>query len=53
MSTKLTPPVSERDHIIGQPDVIIELVEYGNYQCPYCGRAHPIVKEIIKNFGRN
>jgi len=42
----LTPSVSEKDHIQGNPDAPIELLEYGDYQCPHCGRAYPIVKKI-------
>src|ERR1044072_9953630 len=44
-------PVSDRDHILGSPDATIELVEYGDYQCPYCGAAYPIVKRIQEELG--
>lgn len=49
----LKPAVSEKDHIQGNKSAAIELVEYGDYQCPHCGRAYPIVKEIQKAFGTN
>jgi protein-disulfide isomerase len=42
----LTPPLSARDHIQGSPDAGIVLLEYGDYECPYCGAAYPIVKEL-------
>jgi protein-disulfide isomerase len=42
----LTPAVSDRDHIQGLPDAVIVLVEYGDYECPYCGAAYPVVKEL-------
>lgn len=47
----LRPQVSARDHRSGNPDAPIELVEYGDYQCPYCGMAYPIVKRIQESFG--
>jgi len=47
----LKPPVSEKDHIHGSPNAHIELVEYGDFQCPYCGAAYPIVKHIQHELG--
>ena len=44
-------PVGERDHIEGSPDAKVTLLEYGDYQCPYCGEAYPILKQIQKRFG--
>lgn len=48
---RLTPPVSGLDHISGDPAAPVTLVEYGDYECPFCGRAHPIVKRIQERFG--
>jgi protein-disulfide isomerase len=45
MST-LRIPVSQYDHFMGPMDAPITLVEYGDYQCPYCVLAHPKIKEL-------
>src|SRR5437868_1452438 len=48
----LTEPVTEdRDHIQGAATAPVTLVEYGDYECPYCGAAYPIVKEIQARMG--
>ena len=47
----LTLPVSARDHAEGAADAPITLVEYGDYQCPYCGAAYPVVKRLQKTLG--
>ena len=49
----LTPPVSESDHSAGADDAPVTLVEYGDYECPYCGMAHPIVKRAQEELGRS
>ena len=48
----LTLPVSEgRDHVQGPLDAAVTLVEYGDYECPYCGAAYPIIKEVQARVG--
>jgi protein-disulfide isomerase len=49
----LTPPVSNEDHSAGPEDAPVTLVEFGDYECPHCGRVHPIVREIQKVMGPN
>src|SRR5437773_539216 len=48
---RLTLPVGERDHVEGPSNARMVLVEYGDYQCPYCGAAYPIVKRVQKELG--
>jgi len=45
-------PMPDRDHIQGPVDAPLKLLEYGDYECPYCGAAHPVVKEIQKRLGK-
>lgn len=47
----LRPPVSDKDHFEGNPEAVIELVEYGDYQCPHCGKAYFIVKRMQEQLG--
>jgi protein-disulfide isomerase len=49
--TKLSIPVGVDDHLQGDRDAACVLVEYGDYQCPSCGQAYPIVKRLQKHFG--
>jgi protein-disulfide isomerase len=48
---RLTVDVGPDDHIRGPAAAPLTLVEYGDYQCPYCGAAYPIVKEIERILG--
>jgi protein-disulfide isomerase len=41
----------ERDHVRGPLDAPVTLVEYGDFECPYCGMAEPIVRELLRDFG--
>jgi len=41
----------ERDHMRGPVDAPVTLVEYGDFECPYCGRAEPIVRDLLREFG--
>jgi protein-disulfide isomerase len=40
-----------RDHIRGSEDARVTLVEYGDYQCPYCGQAEVVIRELLVSFG--
>jgi protein-disulfide isomerase len=50
MSLKV--PVNDQDHAQGAADAKCTLVEYGDYECPHCGHAYPIVKRVQKHFGK-
>jgi protein-disulfide isomerase len=51
MTRQLTVPLGPRDHVMGSRNARIVLVEYGDYQCPACGRAYPIVQQLQHAFG--
>jgi protein-disulfide isomerase len=44
--------VSERDHVAGPDQAPLTLVEYGDFECPHCGRAYPIVKQLQQQLGK-
>jgi protein-disulfide isomerase len=46
-------PVGPRDHAQGPADAPLTLVEYGDFECPHCGRAYPIVKELQRRLGED
>jgi protein-disulfide isomerase len=40
-----------RDHVRGPDDALVTVVEYGDFECPYCGQAEPVVRELLRDFG--
>jgi protein-disulfide isomerase len=52
MTGTLKPPFNSTDHFQGPPNAAIELVEFGDYQCPHCGLAYSVIKKIQKHFGQ-
>jgi len=50
----LTAPVDpERDHVRGPDDAPVSLVEYGDFECPYCGQAEPVVRQLLNDLGED
>jgi len=48
----LTDPVHpDHDHVRGPSDAPVTLVEYGDFECPYCGQAEPVIRELLADFG--
>ena len=45
------PVDSKRDHVRGDDDAPVTLLEYGDFECPFCGQAEPAVREIVREFG--
>jgi Na+/H+ antiporter NhaA len=45
------PVDGERDHIRGPEDAPVTFVEYGDFECPYCGQAEPVIRELLADFG--
>jgi len=41
----------ERDHVRGPIEAPVTVVEYGDFECPYCGQAEPVVRELLRDFG--
>ncbi len=47
----LKTPIMLKDHVQGDQQAAITLVEFGDYECPHCGHAYPIIKHVQKHFG--
>jgi NhaA family Na+:H+ antiporter len=50
-TAKLTPTIANQDHTLGPEDAPVTLVEYGDYECPYCRQVGPIIRELQARFG--
>jgi protein-disulfide isomerase len=53
MQTQLKNPVTVKDHVQGMATARLELVEYGDYQCPSCGESYLILKGVQQQLGKN
>jgi protein-disulfide isomerase len=44
--------ITPRDHVSGPADAPLTLIEYGDFECPHCGRAHRVIKALQRQFGK-
>lgn len=49
--SQLRVPVGPDDHVQGNPKASVTVVEYGDFECPYCGTAYPVLKELQRRVG--
>ena len=49
--SQLKPPVGANDHVQGPAKAAVTIVEYGDYECPYCGQAYPVTKALQERLG--
>lgn len=47
----LAPPVTARDHVQGDDSAVVTLIEYGDFECPFCGAAYPVLKRVQQRLG--
>ena len=50
-ASELTPPLGEIDHVLGRRDAPLELVMFGDFQCPFCRAAQPAVRRVRETLG--
>lgn len=46
-------PITDQDHILGNPDAPVKIVEYSDAECPFCKRFHPTLKQVVDEYGKN
>jgi len=51
VSGRLAPEVSQQDHALGAATAEVSLIEYGDFECPHCGAAYPVLKRVRERLG--
>ncbi len=46
-------PVTSEDHVLGNPDAPVKMVEFSDLECPFCKRVHPTLKNIMEAYGKD
>jgi protein-disulfide isomerase len=49
----LTPPINQNDHVLGGDRALVALAEFGDYECPFCARAHMIMKDALQRMAED
>lgn len=48
---RVAPPVTDLDHSQGDDSALVTLIEYGDFECPSCGKAYPVLKRVKRRLG--
>jgi protein-disulfide isomerase len=51
MSQRKAPEITDQDHVQGDESALVTLIEYGDFECPFCGRAYPGLKRVRERLG--
>lgn len=49
-TAKEVRPIDETDHVLGNPNAPVTIVEYSDFECPFCARFHPTLKKLLQEF---
>ena len=52
-ATSAVRPVNGEDHILGNPDAPVKLIEFSDFECPFCKRFHPTMKRLMDEYGED
>ena len=51
-ATRAVKPIDKNDHILGDPSAPVKLVEFSDFECPFCKRVYPTLKQVMKEYGK-